>query len=60
MGECFEPKASDGIEVGDRVDISTLGLKDLRSKISIIPQDPTVFSGAPHTYSHEVSSSKRR
>ncbi|KAJ2926808.1 hypothetical protein H1R20_g10265, partial [Candolleomyces eurysporus] len=29
----------------DGVDISKLGLKDLRSKISIIPQDPTVFSG---------------
>ncbi|KAI0711948.1 P-loop containing nucleoside triphosphate hydrolase protein [Cerioporus squamosus] len=29
----------------DGIDISELGLKDLRSKISIIPQDPLLFSG---------------
>jgi ATP-binding cassette subfamily C (CFTR/MRP) protein 1 len=27
------------------IDISSLGLRDLRSKISIIPQDPLLFSG---------------
>ncbi|KAJ3529958.1 hypothetical protein NMY22_g8782 [Coprinellus aureogranulatus] len=33
----------------DGVDISKLGLRSLRSKISIIPQDPTVFSGTVRT-----------
>ena len=30
----------------DDVSISSLGLHDLRSKLTIIPQDPVVFSGS--------------
>ncbi|KAI5990317.1 ABC protein [Pisolithus orientalis] len=36
---------SGGSIILDGIDISTLGLKDLRTKISIIPQDHLLFSG---------------
>ncbi|EPQ54017.1 ABC transporter [Gloeophyllum trabeum ATCC 11539] len=36
---------SSGSIVIDGVDISTVGLRDLRSNLAIIPQDPLLFSG---------------
>ncbi|TRM64247.1 P-loop containing nucleoside triphosphate hydrolase protein [Schizophyllum amplum] len=38
-----------GSIVVDGIDISTLGLRDLRSRMAIIPQDPTLFSGTVRT-----------
>ena len=37
--------AEGSIEI-DGIDISKIGLKDLRSKIAIIPQDPVLFLGS--------------
>jgi ABC-type multidrug transport system fused ATPase/permease subunit len=34
-----------GKVVVDGIDISTIGLHDLRSRFGIIPQDPTLFNG---------------
>ena len=34
----------------DGIDILRIGLKDLRSKIGIIPQNPVLFSGTVRRY----------
>ncbi|KAI8879095.1 P-loop containing nucleoside triphosphate hydrolase protein [Backusella circina FSU 941] len=39
-------EASTGSIVIDNVDIKDLGTEDLRSNLTIIPQDPTLFSGS--------------
>ena len=39
-------EAAEGRIVIDGVDIETIGLHDLRSKMTIIPQDPVLFSGS--------------
>ncbi|KAL4651487.1 hypothetical protein ACB092_01G163400 [Castanea dentata] len=37
---------TEGMITIDGIDISTIGLHDLRSRLGIIPQDPTLFSGS--------------
>lgn len=39
-------EASDGKIIIDDVDISKIGLHSLRSRLTIIPQDPVLFSGS--------------
>jgi ABC-type multidrug transport system fused ATPase/permease subunit len=38
-------EASQGSIVIDGIDISKIGTEDLRSNLTVIPQDPTLFSG---------------
>ena len=38
-------EAAEGCVKVDGVDISGIGLQDLRSRLSIIPQEPTLFEG---------------
>ncbi|KAF9997077.1 Multidrug resistance-associated protein 1 [Entomortierella chlamydospora] len=41
----FGQESGGSIEV-DGIDISTIGLEDLRKSLAIIPQDPTLFAGS--------------
>lgn len=45
MAALFRLAINEGTITIDDRDINELGLHELRSKISIIPQDPVVFSG---------------
>lgn len=45
IGAIFRLAINDGDIFIDGINTSTIGLHDLRSNISIIPQDPVLFSG---------------
>lgn len=45
IGALFRLAVNEGSIFVDHLDINKLGLHELRSKISIIPQEPVLFSG---------------
>lgn len=49
IGALFRLAFNEGSIIIDNIDINILGLHDLRSKISIIPQEPVLFSGTLRT-----------
>jgi ABC-type multidrug transport system fused ATPase/permease subunit len=44
--ECRIVEPASGSIVLDGVDVTSIGLLDLRSKLSLVPQDPVIFSGS--------------
>ena len=49
IGALFRFALNEGSIIIDDVEIHKLGLHDLRSKFSIIPQEPVLFSGTMRT-----------
>lgn len=49
IGALFRLAFNEGSIIIDDVEVHDLGLHDLRSKISIIPQEPVLFSGTMRT-----------
>lgn len=45
IGALFRLALNEGNIIIDDIEINELGLHDLRSKITIIPQEPVLFSG---------------
>lgn len=45
IGSLFRLALNEGIITIDNIEIHELGLHKLRSKLSIIPQEPVLFSG---------------
>lgn len=49
IGSLFRLALNEGKIIIDNIEIHKLGLHELRSKLSIIPQEPVLFSGTIRT-----------
>lgn len=49
IGALFRLALNEGNIIIDDIEIHELGLHDLRSKLSIIPQEPVLFTGTMRT-----------